>query len=160
MDGEPHHYYRSGEASPEAATWIKDGTSIGRGRYGGTYLSTWYVYLEVSDEYYHLATVFILKYGSEIVTNQYDCSLQYLLCTVIWYFVIYYYHVQLYFCGDSSVRCQHSRRVPNDNMMPRPLPSRSQRQWWCLLWVIMDIGDGMALMAWTDLGYFKHYSKH
>lgn len=54
---------------------------IGRGRYGGTYLSTWYVYLEVSDEYYHLVLylyVFILKYGSQIVINQYyDYSLQY-----------------------------------------------------------------------------------
>lgn len=43
--------------------------------------STWYVYLEVSDEYYHLVLylyVFILKYGSQIVINQYyDYSLQY-----------------------------------------------------------------------------------
>ena len=57
---------------------------IGRGRYGGTYtvyLSTWYVYLEVSDDYYHLVLylyVFILKYSSQIVINlYYDYSLQY-----------------------------------------------------------------------------------
>ena len=35
---------------------------IGRGRYGGTYLSTWYdVYLEVSDEYYHLVLYLFLN---------------------------------------------------------------------------------------------------
>ena len=53
----------------------------GRGRYGGTYLSTWYVYLKVSDECCHLVLylyVFILKYGSQIAINQYhDYSLQY-----------------------------------------------------------------------------------
>ena len=58
---------------------------IGRGRYGGTYLSTWYVYLEVSDEYYHLVLYLFLNTVARLLLINMTT-----LCNIFMYNDIYY----------------------------------------------------------------------
>lgn len=69
---------QDGEASPEAATWIKGGTNWA-GKVWRNINESVHVVCLLRSKWGVLSscTVFILKYGSEIVINQYDYSLQY-----------------------------------------------------------------------------------